>query len=566
MTTDIGEDAPAPRLCHITRWPDFDGYGFNLQSDKVRNGQFIGKVDANSPAEAAGLKQGDRIVEVNGVNIANENHKQVVERIKAIPQETRLLVVDPSADAWYKTNKVVVRGTQKNILYLQNPVAFRFTHDSISKDSPQHHEFDEKPINHPSTDSVNADRRSSVQKLQSFPPFPPGSEVADAHQLDIPTQTEQERKVSVQESPILRQTVDLHFPPPPPLEDYNTPEKTHHEEKRQSITFTEHAPVTVTQPQHLDKSDDHKNRHEDDHHNHEKAREAGEHSHDHSHTGNEAMQHTYQETVVTHDVETAREEHASQLTGFKVLGEDIEVCAGQPGSRRHSILADPAHHEQRRLSNTSPNHVHFEQEPVPLTVAQLVGTPDLDASQMPKVYPKSPVPSEKEFIEETVTRSPAFHPQKPVSPKEELTETVEVHHNNGYQRPVISYTERLRKDSLSEDSGSRSLSSAAENHSDKENGLRSRNGDNISYDDSKTPSPTPAVIAPLPVKPVSNGTAKPVTTEPTKTTPKSGQTFGEPSLYQSAQELRAALSRRPKKDIRSQPMDLKKKHDIINNL
>jgi len=34
------------------------------------SGQFIGKVDPNSPAEAAGLREGDKIIEVNGVNIS----------------------------------------------------------------------------------------------------------------------------------------------------------------------------------------------------------------------------------------------------------------------------------------------------------------------------------------------------------------------------------------------------------------------------------------------------------------------------------------------------------------
>lgn len=76
-STDIPDNAPAPRLCIIVQWPEFQGYGFNLHADKSRPGQYIGKVDANSPAELAGLLEGDRIIEVNGVNIANENHKQV---------------------------------------------------------------------------------------------------------------------------------------------------------------------------------------------------------------------------------------------------------------------------------------------------------------------------------------------------------------------------------------------------------------------------------------------------------------------------------------------------------
>lgn len=80
--------------CHIVKRPDFDGYGFNLHSEKVKPGQFIGKVDDNSPAQAAGLKEGDRILEVNSVSIGNETHKQVVARIKAIACEVRLLLID----------------------------------------------------------------------------------------------------------------------------------------------------------------------------------------------------------------------------------------------------------------------------------------------------------------------------------------------------------------------------------------------------------------------------------------------------------------------------------------
>lgn len=87
------------RLCHVVKRPDFDGYGFNLHAEKGRPGQYIGKVDDASPAEAAGLRQGDRIIEVNGTNITTETHKKVVELIKAVPNETRLLVIDPRADA-----------------------------------------------------------------------------------------------------------------------------------------------------------------------------------------------------------------------------------------------------------------------------------------------------------------------------------------------------------------------------------------------------------------------------------------------------------------------------------
>lgn len=86
---------PNARLCHVIKSDNFDGYGFNLHADKGKPGQYIGKVDEGSPAEVAGLRQGDRILEVNGVSIHEENHKQVVQRIKARPGETELLVVHP---------------------------------------------------------------------------------------------------------------------------------------------------------------------------------------------------------------------------------------------------------------------------------------------------------------------------------------------------------------------------------------------------------------------------------------------------------------------------------------
>lgn len=95
------------RLCHIVKRDNFDGYGFNLHAEKGKPGQYIGKVDDNSPAEVAGLKQGDRIIEVNGVNIGNETHKQVVQRIKAISDEVRLLVVDPTIVSVSNNNQVI---------------------------------------------------------------------------------------------------------------------------------------------------------------------------------------------------------------------------------------------------------------------------------------------------------------------------------------------------------------------------------------------------------------------------------------------------------------------------
>ncbi|XP_041432816.1 Na(+)/H(+) exchange regulatory cofactor NHE-RF2 isoform X2 [Xenopus laevis] len=96
----MAQERHRPRLCHIKRGEQ--GYGFHLHGEKGKSGQFIRKVEPGSSAEAAGLKAGDRVLEVNGENVEKETHHQVVQRIKAIENETRLLVVDREADEHLK--------------------------------------------------------------------------------------------------------------------------------------------------------------------------------------------------------------------------------------------------------------------------------------------------------------------------------------------------------------------------------------------------------------------------------------------------------------------------------
>ncbi|KAL1454987.1 hypothetical protein WDU94_009114 [Cyamophila willieti] len=119
----MSEDhTPVVRLCHIIKWADFDGYGFNLHGEKGKTGQYIGKVDEGSPAEAAGLKEGDHIIEVNNENICTENHNQVVQRIKAVPDETKLLVVDSASEEYFKTNNITISHSLPDIAHLKTPV------------------------------------------------------------------------------------------------------------------------------------------------------------------------------------------------------------------------------------------------------------------------------------------------------------------------------------------------------------------------------------------------------------------------------------------------------------
>ncbi|XP_031179766.1 Na(+)/H(+) exchange regulatory cofactor NHE-RF1-like isoform X1 [Sander lucioperca] len=89
-----------PRLCHMKKGTS--GYGFNLHSEKSKPGQFIRAVDEDSPAQRAGLRPQDKIIQVNGLSVIGLQHSEVVAAIKAGGDSTSLLVVDAESEEFFK--------------------------------------------------------------------------------------------------------------------------------------------------------------------------------------------------------------------------------------------------------------------------------------------------------------------------------------------------------------------------------------------------------------------------------------------------------------------------------
>ncbi|KAG1945508.1 Na(+)/H(+) exchange regulatory cofactor NHE-RF3 [Pimephales promelas] len=98
--------ATVRHLSHKPRIADMikrsDGYGFILKEDPERSGHYIGEIDKGSPAERAGLKNGDRLVAVNGEEINNCTHEQVVNKIGKEGNKCCLLVLDAETEKIYK--------------------------------------------------------------------------------------------------------------------------------------------------------------------------------------------------------------------------------------------------------------------------------------------------------------------------------------------------------------------------------------------------------------------------------------------------------------------------------
>lgn len=93
-----------PRLVRIVK--SDSGYGFNVRGQVSEGGQLrsingelyaplqhVSAVLPGGAADRAGISKGDRILEVNGVNVEGATHKQVVELIRAGEQELLLMVL-----------------------------------------------------------------------------------------------------------------------------------------------------------------------------------------------------------------------------------------------------------------------------------------------------------------------------------------------------------------------------------------------------------------------------------------------------------------------------------------
>lgn len=96
-----------PRRCVLEKGSD--GYGFHLHGEKGKTGQFIRLVEPDTPAEAAGLRAGDRLAFVNGDSVEGESHSQVVARIRATTGALDLIVMDQETMELLKRHSLMCR-------------------------------------------------------------------------------------------------------------------------------------------------------------------------------------------------------------------------------------------------------------------------------------------------------------------------------------------------------------------------------------------------------------------------------------------------------------------------
>lgn len=65
-----------PRECKLSK-QEGQSYGFFLRIEKDIDGHLVRVVEKGSPAEKAGLRDGDRVLRINDVFVDKEEHMQV---------------------------------------------------------------------------------------------------------------------------------------------------------------------------------------------------------------------------------------------------------------------------------------------------------------------------------------------------------------------------------------------------------------------------------------------------------------------------------------------------------
>ncbi|XP_051788274.1 Na(+)/H(+) exchange regulatory cofactor NHE-RF4 isoform X1 [Erpetoichthys calabaricus] len=91
-----------PHKLFLTQGPE--GYGFLLRQERTSAGRiahFLQEVDQESPAEHAGMCDGDLLLAVNGDPVEGVDHEDIVAKIRASGSQVTLTVIDCKGSDFY---------------------------------------------------------------------------------------------------------------------------------------------------------------------------------------------------------------------------------------------------------------------------------------------------------------------------------------------------------------------------------------------------------------------------------------------------------------------------------
>ncbi|XP_019384269.1 PREDICTED: Na(+)/H(+) exchange regulatory cofactor NHE-RF3 [Crocodylus porosus] len=103
----VGTPAPRPRLCYLVK--EGNSYGFSLRTTAGKNGVSVIELSPQGAAMKAGVQNNDRLIEINGTNVENDTHEEVVEKVRKSGNHLMFLVSDEETDQYYSTNQMMLK-------------------------------------------------------------------------------------------------------------------------------------------------------------------------------------------------------------------------------------------------------------------------------------------------------------------------------------------------------------------------------------------------------------------------------------------------------------------------
>jgi len=97
LTAPSADNPPSLRICHIVR-STAGSCGFHLSRTQWDPYPWVSAVEAGSPAEAAGLRSGDCVLEVNGEDVLGQRIGEVASRVRAKDGHVQLLLWNAGTD------------------------------------------------------------------------------------------------------------------------------------------------------------------------------------------------------------------------------------------------------------------------------------------------------------------------------------------------------------------------------------------------------------------------------------------------------------------------------------
>ncbi|NXW45728.1 NHRF3 protein, partial [Nyctiprogne leucopyga] len=107
---------PQPRLCYLVK--EDKCYGFSLKSTEGKKGLFIVELSSQGAAAKAGVQNNDRLIEINGKNVENDTHEEVVEKVKTSGNHVMFLLSNEETDRYYTSQKMVLSKESANLRLL----------------------------------------------------------------------------------------------------------------------------------------------------------------------------------------------------------------------------------------------------------------------------------------------------------------------------------------------------------------------------------------------------------------------------------------------------------------